>query len=152
MAQLKALIHNKNHTSATQFKIGIHSKCRHGQYSTFGVRYCSCWHLLVNKGMVVISCKSLLLGIYICVCVGPTKGTFRRDIKMIVNHDYIKQCIIFAKIFFVDYTSKYCLLSIKLSFECIYTPQHTNIRCFVCACCEFRIIHLKLIPVILQLC
>ena len=23
------------------------------------------------------------------VCVGPTKGTYRRDIKMIVNHDYI---------------------------------------------------------------
>ena len=31
------------------------------------------------------------------VCVGPKKGTYRRDIKMIVNHDYIKQCIIFAK-------------------------------------------------------
>ena len=26
--------------------------------------------------------------------------TYRRDIKMIVNHDYIKQCIIFAKKFF----------------------------------------------------
>ena len=34
------------------------------------------------------------------MCVGPTKGTYRRDIKMIVNHDYIKQCIIFAKFFF----------------------------------------------------
>ena len=34
------------------------------------------------------------------MCVGPTKGTYRRDIKMIVNHDYIKQCIIFAKNFF----------------------------------------------------
>ena len=33
------------------------------------------------------------------MCVGPTKGTYRRDIKMIVNHDYIKQCIIFAKKF-----------------------------------------------------
>ena len=32
--------------------------------------------------------------------VGAMKGTFRRDIKMIVNHDYIKQCIIFAKKFF----------------------------------------------------
>ena len=31
------------------------------------------------------------------MCVGATKGTYRRDIKMIVNHDYIKQCIIFAK-------------------------------------------------------
>ena len=31
------------------------------------------------------------------MCVGATNGTFRRDIKMIVNHDYIKQCIIFAK-------------------------------------------------------
>ena len=31
------------------------------------------------------------------MCVGATKGTFRRDIKMIVNHDYIKQCIIFTK-------------------------------------------------------
>ena len=30
------------------------------------------------------------------MCVGGTKGTYRRDIKMIVNHDYIKQCIIFA--------------------------------------------------------
>ena len=34
------------------------------------------------------------------MCVGATKGTFRRDTKMIVNHDYIKQCIIFANIFF----------------------------------------------------
>ena len=34
------------------------------------------------------------------MCVGATKGTYRRDIKMIVNHDYIKQCIIFAKNFF----------------------------------------------------
>ena len=34
------------------------------------------------------------------MCVGSTKGTYRRDIKMIVNHDYIKQCIIFAKKFF----------------------------------------------------
>ena len=33
------------------------------------------------------------------MCVGATKGTYRRDIKMIVNHDYIKQCIIFAKKF-----------------------------------------------------
>ena len=33
------------------------------------------------------------------MCVGPTKGTYRRDIKMIVNHDFIKQCIIFAKFF-----------------------------------------------------
>ena len=31
--------------------------------------------------------------------VGATKGTYRRDIKMILNHDYIKQCIIFAKKF-----------------------------------------------------
>ena len=70
------------------------------------------------------------------MCVGATKGTFRRDIKIIVNLDYIKQCIIITKkkkLF--DYTSKYCLLSIKLSFECIYTPQHTNFGCFVCACC-----------------
>ena len=36
---------------------------------------------------------------YIYVCVGATKGTHRRDIKMIVNHHYIKQCIIFAKFF-----------------------------------------------------
>ena len=34
------------------------------------------------------------------MCFGATKVTFRRDIKMIVNHDYMKQCIIFAnKIF-----------------------------------------------------
>ena len=69
------------------------------------------------------------------MCVGPTKGTYRRDIKMIVNHDYIKQCIIFAKIFLADYTSKYCLLSIQLTSACIYTPQHTNFDCFVWACC-----------------
>ena len=53
------------------------------------------------------------------MCVGATKGTYRRDIKMIVNHDYIKQCIIFAKIFLADYTSKYCLLSIQLTSACI---------------------------------
>ena len=41
------------------------------------------------------------------MCVGSTKGTFRRDIKMIVNHDYIEQCIILQKIFLVDYGSKY---------------------------------------------
>ena len=68
------------------------------------------------------------------MCVGATKGTCRRDIKIIVNHDYIKQCIIFTKIFFTDYTSKYCLLSIQLTSACIYTPQHTNFGCFVCAC------------------
>ena len=58
------------------------------------------------------------------MCVGATKGTYRRDIKMIVNHVYIKQCIIFAKIFWADYTntSKYCLLSIQLTSACIYTP------------------------------
>ena len=33
------------------------------------------------------------------MCVSATKGTYRRDIKMIVNHDYIKQCIISAKTF-----------------------------------------------------
>ena len=33
----------------------------------------------------------------IYMCVGATKGTFRRDIKMIVNHDYIEHCIIFGK-------------------------------------------------------
>ena len=65
------------------------------------------------------------------MCVGATKGTYRRDIKMIVNHDYIKQCIIVVKIFLADYTSKYCLLSIQLT----STPQHTNFGCFVCACC-----------------
>ena len=69
------------------------------------------------------------------LCVSATKGTFRRDIKMIVNVDYIKQGIICAKKFFVDYASNYCLLSIELSFACIYTPQHTNFGCFVCACC-----------------
>ena len=53
------------------------------------------------------------------MCGGAPKGTFRRDIKMIVNHDYIKQCIIFAKIFLADYTSEYCLLSIQLTFACI---------------------------------
>ena len=55
---------------------------------------------------------------------------------MLVNHDYIKQCIIFAtKKFLADYTSKYCLLSIQLTSACIYTPKHTNSGCFVCACC-----------------
>ena len=68
------------------------------------------------------------------MCVGATKGTYRRDIKMIVNHDYIKQCIIFAKKILVDYTSKYSLLSIQLTSACIYTPQHTIFGCFVCAC------------------
>ena len=69
------------------------------------------------------------------MCVGASKGTYRRDIKMIVNHDYIKQCIIFAKKFWADYTSKYCLLSIQRTSACIYTPQHINFGCFVCACC-----------------
>ena len=31
------------------------------------------------------------------MCVGATKGTYRRNIKMIVNHDYIKQCNISPK-------------------------------------------------------
>ena len=34
------------------------------------------------------------------MCAGAMKGTFRRDIRMIVNHDYIQQCIIFTKLFF----------------------------------------------------
>ena len=34
-----------------------------------------------------------------------------------------------------DFMSKYCLLSIQLTSACIYTPQHTNFGCFVCACC-----------------
>ena len=66
------------------------------------------------------------------MCVGATKGTYRRDIKMIVNHDYIKYALFSEKIFLTDYTSKYCLLSIQLTFACIYTPQHTNFGCFVC--------------------
>ena len=41
------------------------------------------------------------------MCVGATKGTYRRDIKMIVNHDYIKQCICSPKILWADYSSKY---------------------------------------------
>ena len=53
------------------------------------------------------------------MCGGAPKGTFRRDIKMIINHDYIKQCIIFAKFFLADCTSEYCLLSIQLTFACI---------------------------------
>ena len=59
------------------------------------------------------------------MCVGATKGTFRRDIKMIVNHDYMKQCIIFVNKFLADYTSKYCLLFIQLtsaSFIHLNTP------------------------------
>ena len=36
----------------------------------------------------------------------------------------------YKKNILVDYTSKYCLLSIELSFACIYTPQHTNFGCF----------------------
>ena len=38
-------------------------------------------------------------------------------------HNFCKKCL------GVDYTSKYCLLSIELSFECIYIPQHTNFGC-----------------------
>ena len=41
--------------------------------------------------------NSKLMPSYIKHIHGATKGTYRRDIKMIVNHDYIKQCIIFAK-------------------------------------------------------
>ena len=69
------------------------------------------------------------------MCVGAMKGTFRRDIKMIVIHDYKNNAKFMQKIFWVDYTSKYCLLSMQLSSACIYTPQHTNFGCFVCACC-----------------
>ena len=35
-----------------------------------------------------------------------------------------------------DYSSKYCLLAIQLTSACIYTPQHTNFGCFMCACCS----------------
>ena len=76
------------------------------------------------------------------MCVGATKGTFRKDIKTIVNHDYIKQCIIFAKNFLGVITL--ANLSIQLTSACIYTPQHINFRCFVCACCLFRIFRLTL--------
>ena len=43
-----------------------------------------------------------------------------------------------------DYTSKYCLLSIQLTSACIYTPQHINFGCFMCACCLFRIFRLTI--------
>ena len=69
------------------------------------------------------------------MCVDATKGNYRRDIKMIVNHDYIKYALFSKTNFLADYTSKYCLLSIQLTSACIYTPQHTNFGCFVCACC-----------------
>ena len=85
------------------------------------------------QGETLINLSYLILS-YL-MCVGPTKGTYRRDIKMIVNHDYMKQCTIFAIFFLVDYTSKYCLLSIQLTSACIYTPQHTNFGYFVWACC-----------------
>ena len=80
-------------------------------------------------------CSVSIISRYLYMCVGATKGTYCRDIKMIVNHDYIKQCNIFANIFFTDYPSKYCLLSIQLTSAFIYTPQRTNFGCFVCACC-----------------
>ena len=48
------------------------------------------------------------------------------------------------KIFWADYTSKYCLLSIQLTSACIYTPQHINFGCFMRACCLFRIFRLTL--------
>ena len=90
-----------------------------------------------------VGCLQIVVRIH--MCVGATKGTYRRDIKMIVNHDYIKQCIIFAKKKkLADYTSKYCLLSIQLTSACIYTPQHTNFGCFVRACCYIRIFCLTL--------
>ena len=50
----------------------------------------------------------------------------------------------FRKIFFTDYTSKYCLLSIQLTSACIYTPQHAYFGCFVWACCWFHIFCLTL--------
>ena len=39
------------------------------------------------------------------------------------------------KMFWADYSSKYCLLSIPLTSACIYTPQLTNFGCFMRACC-----------------
>ena len=58
----------------------------------------------------------MLIGCSIAyMCVGATKGTYRRDIKMIVNHDYIKQCTIFTKKILAYFTSKYCLLSTQLT-------------------------------------
>ena len=53
------------------------------------------------------------------MCVGPTKGTYRRDIKMIVNHDY---ALFLQKKIWADYTSKYCLLSIQLTSACPPKP------------------------------
>ena len=50
----------------------------------------------------------------------------------------------FCQKFLADYTSKYCLLSIEVTSACIYTPQHTNFGCFVCACCKFRVFRLTL--------
>ena len=57
---------------------------------------CVCMYVYVYAGMYVY--------IYAYMCVVGTKGSFRRDIKMIVNHDYIKQCIIFAKKILADYS------------------------------------------------
>ena len=45
----------------------------------------------------MIMLQTVITALQRYMCVGATKGTFRRDIKILVNHDYIKQCIIFAK-------------------------------------------------------
>ena len=71
----------------------------------------------------------------VCVCVGSTKRTYSRDIKMIVNHDYKNNSLFLQKKFLADYTKKYCLRSIQLTSACIYSPQHTNFGYFVFACC-----------------
>ena len=53
-----------------------------------------------NYHFYIKNLKIAIIYIREYMCVGPTKGTYRRDIKMLVNHDYIKQCIIFANKFF----------------------------------------------------
>ena len=58
------------------------------------------------------------------MCVGATKGTFRRDIKMIVNHDYMKQCIIFTKQILADYTKN--IVTFHSTDFCMYLYTSTH--------------------------
>ena len=70
-------------------------------YSLYAYNVCA------DTNPMIVKSSNHKMSLYVCdctnvvyMCVGATKGTYRRDIKMIVNHDYIKQCIIFAKNFF----------------------------------------------------
>ena len=116
----------------------VNMECKVVQKFDRGLRiWCYIWHVCIIGAELdlywQISFPKIKKISKAYMCVGATKGTYRRDIKMIVNHDYMKQCIIFAKnflgwlyyqILFTFHSTNFCMH--------LYTSMH-QFRLF-CVC------------------